>query len=176
MKIWNILPIFFIYSSFASSRLLQPKSSPLSFLNGNWFQIYSSKYVQESTEIDWNCIDVVVSTNNNNVNILKNAMIHNHKETGFVQNRTYELSNVNNTLLLTPLAISSSVIPNLQLKHIDDNYVILTGLDYLTMYVWTRNYSDFFSNNNNEALQLLRNFNYTTYYKYPHLSYNDYCF
>jgi len=177
MKIWFILQIFFIYPIITSGRLLQPKAADFSFLNGNWLQIYSSKYVQESTEIDWDCVDVsiTVNTTNQTINITKSAILHNHVNLLVHQSRMYQQDTVNNTLSLTPIGSNSTIIPNLVIKHMDPNYIIITGSDYLTMIVLARDYTSFFENNNNDALQLLKSFNYTTYYKYPQISYNPFC-
>ena len=48
MKFSKVL--FLLFPIIASSRILEPKSVVnVSFLNGSWIQMYSSKYVQEST-------------------------------------------------------------------------------------------------------------------------------
>jgi hypothetical protein len=177
MKIWYILQTFFTIPAIISGRLLQPKTDDFSFLNGNWLQIYSSKFVQESTEIDWDCVDVsiTVDSTNQTVNITKSAILHNHVNLLVHQTRMYHQDTVNNTLSLSPIGSNSTIIPNLVMKHIEPNYIIITGSDYLTMIVLTRDYASFFESNNNDALQLLKSFNYTTYYKYPQISYNPFC-
>jgi hypothetical protein len=164
-----------MYSSLVVSRLLEPITKDISFLNGQWLQIYNSKYVQESSEIDWDCVEVSISTENNRVNITKSAILHNHKNLPTFQTRIYQSSMVNDSIILTPISISSSVVPTLEIKYEGIGYLIITGLDYLTMYVWVQNYNTFFNFYNSEALDLLKSFNYTTYYKYPKLSYHEDC-
>jgi len=178
MKFSKVL--FLLFPIIASSRILEPKSVVnVSFLNGSWIQMYSSKYVQESTEIDWNCVTVEISVNpkNNNVNITKSAILHDSKNLVTSQTRVYNAINgVDSILLLSPiLGTSSSITPNLALKYINDNYIIITGMDYLTMFIIVRDYETFIHVNDDDALQLLKSFNYTTYYKYPNLSFSSSC-
>jgi hypothetical protein len=178
MKFSNLL--FLLFPIIASSRILEPKSVNVSFLNGSWIQMYSSKYVQESTEIDWDCVtvDISVNPNNNNINITKSAILHDNKNLVTTHTRIYNAINGVDSilLLLSPiLGTSSSIMPNLALKYINDNYIIITGMDYLTMYIIVRDYETFIHYNDDDALQLLKSFNYTTYYKYPNLSFSSSC-
>lgn len=177
MKFSNLLVLLF--PIIATCRILEPKSMVnISFLNGSWIQMYSSKYVQESSEIDWDCVTVDISvTSNNNINITKSAILHDNKNLVTSQTRIYKTINgVNSDLLLSPiLGASLSIIPNLALKYIHNNYIIITGMDYLTMYIIVRNYDIFIHENDADALQLLKSFNYTTYYKYPNLSFASSC-
>ena len=122
-------------------------------------------------------VDISVNPINNNVNMTKSAILHDNKNLSTNQTRVYKaITGVDSILLLSPiLGTSSSIIPNLALKYINSNYIILTGMDFLTMFIIVRDYETFIHDNDDDALQLLKSFNYTTYYKYPNLSFASSC-
>jgi hypothetical protein len=62
-------------------------------------------------------------------------------------------------------------------KNSDDEVevIVLTGSDNLSLYVLALNYSDYIKNYNKNILDLLKTFQYNSYYKYPLASYSFSC-
>jgi len=162
--------IFFYLFMTIKARLNQPVNQ-LSIL-GSWVQAFSSRYVQESYEIDWKCINVHISTDSeNHVIIEKEPLIH-YLPTNISFKKSYDLQEEN---LLVPVHQPSIISPSLLLKYENDEYCILTGSDNLSLFIFTKNITEFDENCKTDALNKIKSLNYTTYYKYPIQLYSNKC-
>jgi hypothetical protein len=150
-----------------------------SYLQGVWTQIWNNRYVQETNEMDWNCISVYVSYNKTNDiwSIKKNAILHNNKHLPIQKYYSYRLSQSE----LVPIDNKSLINPILDLKvtgpvsnqHYE--YLVLTGQDNMTMFTWVRDIDIFNEKYMHTVSNLLIQYNYTGYYKSPLACYNNIC-
>jgi hypothetical protein len=164
------------------ARLLSPPVA-IDPLSGLWIQAFSSRFVQETTEIDYDCVTINFSIEEGSdlVHYNKRANLHRVKNSTTSIDRTYRREVEDDVMSLVPLSVSSTTFPTLLVRGSknmtdDDGYVILTGTNNLTLYVLTRNYGAFVASVfYEEVLDLLRSFDYTTYYKFPLSSYSVDC-
>jgi hypothetical protein len=156
----HIIFLNFFLGIFA--RLNQPVNN-LPIL-GQWQQLYSSRYVQESYEIDWHCIHVNISTDNeNHVIIEKKPLIH-HLPSNLTFKESYD---VHDSDILVPNGqYYVTIFPNLVIKN-EDQYIILVGQDNLSLFILSKNATVFETEYKKEALDKVKSFNFTTYYKFP---------
>jgi hypothetical protein len=144
-------------------------------INGQWIQVLSNRFVQETFEKDWKCIQTNIYPNkNNNIIIEKNGIIKNFKDLNITLITEYNLKqNQNKYYILYP--ISMFTLP-LQIKYIKENkYIIMTDLNNNSLFVFSNDYLDFYKTYKNETMDLIRSLNFTNYYKYPLPSYTQDC-
>lgn len=174
------LVVLLLMPFLGACRLLSPQA--VDWMDGNWIQAFSSRYVQETTEIDWSCVRIEFSSEEKDlVYSNKTACLHHLDGVRTSIQRTYRREVDGENILLVPVSISSTTFPTLVVRSSrnmtdESGYMILTGTNNLTLYVLTRNYGVFVASAYyEEVLDLLRTFNYTTYYKFPLSSYSADC-
>lgn len=150
-------------------------------ITGKFVQIYNSKFVDETSEIDWNCVSVNITTKNNNTLLIeKNGFLHKQPNIPASSSKMYELEHKNNSWNLIPKSKVGVVSPILEIKFINNddsviNYMILTGKDNLTMFLFANNYTNFVKKYEGEAKKKINEFKYNSYYKYPKSTYGYGC-
>lgn len=132
---------------------------------GRWDQVYSNYYIQSTSEIDWKCItvDLNLTDDDNKILMSKTASLHG----GPIFIRT-----INTTIAeVTSNVWQMGKIPFILRKTDDErSYLVLTGLDNLSLFVWARNASEFLSSQfNNQTLVDLEQWLFTGIYKTPML-------
>lgn len=109
-----------------------PSSPKIQHLNGTWKQLYSNQYVQLTTEIDWKCIQVYVSVNDDSreMTFYKKAKLHGGPQdvvtpnvhARLYNNQTkYKVSSNNKTYDIHPYS---------------NDTVVITGVNDPSFYVW----------------------------------------
>jgi hypothetical protein len=156
-------------------------------MSGWWEQVMSSRYVHETTEIDWDCVKLHLDVEEGNdgsdlVHYNKTASLHDLKNTTTSVQRTYRrVVDEEGVISLIPESVTSTTFPTLVVRSFkkmtdDGGYLILTGTNNLTLYVLTRNYEAFINSvNYEEVLEFLGTLDYTSYYKFPLSSYSSAC-
>lgn len=145
--------------------------------NGNWYQLWNNRYVQETNEIDWNCINVHIHNTHDIFHLEKDAILHNNKNITIKKNYIYKL----NDDKFFPLLLESVINPVLEIKLLGPiynnqyDYIVLTGADNLTMFTFTRDINIFNEKYLHDVSNALIKFNYTGYYKSPLISYTNFC-
>lgn len=148
-------------------------------LVGDWVQLFNNKYVQMTSEIDYHCVSVVVrQTGGNRVQVRKHALQHGNQGQPIVWNNTYVPSllhqdndSFEDNLILTPSQNSSYVVVPLFLRKMESDFLIWTGLDNKTMYVWGKTPAQ----PTTEILELLNRLDFNGMYKTAVSSYNASC-
>lgn len=156
-----------------------PKPVDVSPIVGDWIQLFNNKYVQMTSEIDYHCVSVAVEpAGANQVQVRKHALQHGIAGQPIVWNNTYvpsllreETESFENNLVLTPVKNSSYVVVPLFLRKIDVEFLIWTGLDNKTMYVWGKTPTQ----PTTEILELLNRLDFNGMYKTPKPSYDTTC-
>ena len=99
-------------------------------LQGHWNQLYSNKYVQLTTEIDWKCIHVYVnvSESSKEMTYYKKASLHGGPQTVTTPEVHAHLHND-----ATKFTVSDK---NYDVHPYSKNTVIITGEDHPSFYVW----------------------------------------
>ena len=148
----------FITGSFLTC--LIPTVSAL--LIGEWQQVYSDNFVQTTTEIDWYCVNVSVEVKPFSIlTVTKNAFLHGG-------DTEYESLPDVMTLEDGLVTIGGRAFID-RYGDSNPNTTVLTGLDNLSLFVWTRNSSAFY--NSQEEKQILHDltalWNFTGPYKTP---------
>ena len=146
---------------------------------GDWQQSYSDAYVQTTSEVDWKCVEVHVEKANGNDTVLgvsKTAYLHRIPSlTPFFRT---EKTTVNTTLRVKEddtLEVSDgSFLPHsLEVRILEDDMVVLTGIELPTLYIWTKQSTD--TANISRVLEDLERWNYVTPEKFPLPSYWETC-
>jgi len=166
----------FVFSNFVSFSL-----ADLSYtwnltkpLLGDWIQIYNNRYVQESSEIDWDCTQVSIQGNQTHVVIDKHSILHHNFDLPIHKSTDYSIYTYNGELILNSIQPLSVTNPILVLKNTQPpipsdepyDYVILTGTDQLTLFVLVRNI-DVFSKYLSDISTAIIDLHYTGYYLSP---------
>ena len=106
-------------------------------LDGDYYQIYSNRYVQITSEIDIKCVNVSIHTDVDNiVTITKTGYVHGLKATPY--NITYKFQETSPTVLYTP-----EIVLDVRDVGPSKDYIIVTGHDNLSLYVWVKNIERF---------------------------------
>lgn len=179
--------IFFIIGSFASlfsssyaNNLRNLQSVPqynfsLDAFTGDWIQVKTSHYVQTTSEIDWYCTNInVLKPKNNTLKISVSPKIHAIYYNPNKIVTTYDIENNNNNIIFNsskPLLLRKTG-PIVNGKY---DYTILTGIDNLTLLVWTRDFSRYNQYYDTEVMNLASSWEYNTSYKEPTSVYSYLC-
>jgi hypothetical protein len=123
-------------------------------LIGDWIQVYSNYFVQTTKEIDWGCVKVRV----NDTTVTKTYDEHHNPK----EKRSVTFPKL-------------SYFADLIVKGWSDNYIILTGTDNITMYVWARDFDTFMINDNSGVISQTLGWDYDTTYKALAPSYSEFC-
>lgn len=182
MKLYSIF--YFVISiipTFARLGEINNNKTNINQISGDWIQVLSSRYVQETSEIDWDCVKVNIKFNNDNSTIIhKNAFLHQLEIIPINNTKLYSLSlNQKSKNFELISKVNSTISPNLEFKYIHKinqtvNYFILTGSNNMSLYVLAKSFNDY-KNHKNEINKLLTDFQYTSYYKYALPSYSSAC-
>jgi len=132
----------------------------------DWIQVYSNRYVQESTEVGWKCVKVNISSHHNDtLFISKSALLENN----------------------TPISSNLTLVPNsttlfksneneiYQLRDCNENYILWTLNDDMSLFIWTRNLLEFKTYYEWRIMERFVFWNYVGYYKFPLSSYSLQC-
>ena len=159
------------------SGILNVEPFNFSNLNGHWFQIWNNRYVQETNEIDWNCVNVNIEAKQDRITVHKNAILHGNPNMTIQKMYQYKISSHDE---LVPTSNLSIINPTLDVKiygptstHYE--YIALTGKDNLSLYTWVRDIDVFNDKYIHDVSNLLIKYQYTGYYKSPLSSYESYC-
>lgn len=138
---------------------------------GDWKQLYSNRFVQDTSEIDWDCVDVHVSRH---LEIQKSPLIHHQFYSSYplkirLENPREEddkfIFDVENNLFLQYEI--RDFVPN--------EYIVWTLNDEISMFVWTKNIKKFNETYEDHVFRNLDLWEYNTYYKEPIACYTDFC-
>lgn len=150
---------------------------------GQWVQVYSNRFVQETREVGWKCVNVnVTKIDNHDLLVVKTGCINNNTvSTQFKMSlMTYSGRQIipNNISYPIIYTLDSSFTYQLQLRDYDVDtydYLFFTGNDGLSLYIWTRNIVNFKINLDWKVLEKAVFLNYTGYYKFPMPSFTFRC-
>lgn len=176
--------ITFFLTAVSAVHLRTTKEVVETAVHGQWLQVYSDWYVQSTSEIDYSCVTVEIAsvgdTDIPTVTISKRAYQHGniHQPAHWAHSYTlsWKLDDATifqDNLVLTPTVNSSSVLVPLWLRRTGDDYLIWTGLDNKTMYVWTHTIPD--PAENSHILHQLAELDFNGTYKTPLSSYSASC-
>lgn len=157
----------------------------VSTLNGQWLQMYSDRYVQTTSEVDYSCVTVniqpVFSLSSPMVSVNKHAYQHGNTNMPLHWSQNYSISwsldsssVLEDNLVLVPTKGSSTVLTPLWLRRTTDNYLLWTGMDNKTMFVWAREFSP--PEEKSRILQQLTDLDFNGTYKTPLSSFSEICF
>lgn len=173
IKFLTLLSILFIQMSdaYISSSIMHNN------ITGKWSQLYSNRFVQETQEIDWYCIEIdTVLKNYHELAISKHSILHGN---------SYLPHNYEYTIFLPPIyerdkklhfkSDDINIINNnkyqVEYQIIDIgphyDYLIWTRNDNASLYIWTRNSSDFKKTYLNNVMEIIKKYDYNDYYKTP---------
>lgn len=181
-------------SLFFSTAAILANSSPteekkaqhgVSTIYGQWLQIYSDRYVQTTSEVDYSCVTVnvlpVFSLSTPMVSVNKHAYQHGNQHMPLKWSQNYSISwsldsssVLQDNLVLAPVKGSSSVVTPLWLRRATDNYIVWTGMDNKTMFVWAHEFSP--PEEKSRILQQLADLDFNGTYKTPLSSFSEICF
>lgn len=139
---------------------------------GDWIQVYNNRYVQETSEIDWDCTNVSIRGNESILHIEKHSILHQNFQIPIHKLTDYSIYTFNGELILHSIQPLSVTNPILVLKTFYASneqlydYIILTGTDQLTLFVLVRNL-DLFSKYLNDISNAIIDLHYVGYYLSP---------
>ena len=149
---------------------------------GSWLQVYSNFYVQSTSEVDYHCVQVDVQPVNHSItklSITKSAYQHGNINQPVRWTQLYNVTWLDTTdkeaednMVLVPLLSGSSVVIPLWLRRRDPDYIIWTGMDNKTLFVWAHEPSQQY---NPEVLHDLVELDFRGTYKTPVSSYSLSC-
>lgn len=181
MKLYNIF--YFVISIIPTFARLGENNNKtnITHISGDWNQVLSSRYVHETSEIDWDCVKVNIKFNDDNSTIIhKNAFLHQLEiiPTNSTESYSLKLNQKSKNYELIS-KINSTISSNLEFKYINKinqtiNYFILTGSNNMSLYVLAKSFNDY-KNHKNEIMKLLTDFEYTSYYKHALPSFSSAC-
>jgi hypothetical protein len=134
-------------------------------LDGDYYQIYSNRYVQMTSEIDIQCVNVSVRTDPENVVIIKTGYVHGLKTTPY--NVTYVFKEI-------PPGILYSHDTVLDVRDVgpSKDYIIMSGHDNLSLYVWVKDVDQFNRVYKTIVQDRIDAWSYNNEVKAPLISYN----
>lgn len=135
-------------------------------INGKWIQADSNRYVQETSEIGWNCVTVNLTKNGDQLSITKSAIQNNN--------------NVSSDMTLFPVLDKPNLyVDNInnvyyEIRYNDSNSLLWTTDDGAT-YIWVRDYIEFKTNDEWNLLNKFEIWGFTGYLHFPIPSYDLTC-
>jgi len=152
---------------------------------GNWYQLWSNRYVQETSEIDWDCVQMTWNETewSGYYQWTKTAILHNNHIITTQKINEYRWNSESNTLI--PSIHNVSIVnPILEVKWVGPlnedmkqyEYLITFGSDNNTLFTFVRDIDIFNENYRQDVSNLLIEYHYTGYYKNPLSSYTEFCF
>lgn len=170
-------------ASYLRAAQMDTDASAVEAVHGRWLQVYSDRYVQSTSEIDYSCVTAEIARANTSkpaISISKHAYQHGNIHQPVHWSQTYTLSwtldgttSLQDNLVLVPLVTTSSVLVPLWLRRSGDNYMIWTGMDNKTMYVWVHELPK--PAENAHILQQLAELDFNGTWKTPLSSYSESC-
>jgi hypothetical protein len=163
----------------ADARLGSPADNTTAFpdfIVGNWTQVLSSRYVQQTAEIDWDCVRVRASRTPSGVlAIEKTGIMHNTPDLVAIVVREFRPEFVEDRWVFHPVNIQSLRRVDMRVDyHNDTGIVILSSDDRLSVYVWTRAW-DVYTGNSKNISKILHELDFATYYRFPVPSFTGAC-
>ena len=109
-------------------------------LTGTWDQVYSNKYVQSTTEMDWKCIKVHAYAQDKQLNIYKVAHLHGGPQVVITPLVTAHLDNDKINIQKNARSSASPVKKDdtFDVHKYSNDTIIITGDDNPALFVWTR--------------------------------------
>lgn len=156
-------------------------------LQGEWSQVYNNRYVKETSEIDWDCINVNITDikflneSKGNLILEKSAIIHHNIDSIYHKSIDYNIYTNNGELVLHSVQELSVTNPILLMKKFGPiineqyDYIILIGTDNLSLFILARDIDNFNSKYINEISDILIDMQFIGYYKSPLSSYTSFC-
>lgn len=132
----------------------------------DYVQVYSNYYVQSTTEIDWKCIRVSVTQDQDRLNVTKNGYLHGIYGSPVKSIMSYNVTGKNKF---------KGEKETLVLRVENEDYLLWTGTNNLTMYVWAKDYERFMDDHNDDVRDYLKTLNFTGMYKTPVFSFTSAC-
>ena len=180
---YSILRWMTLFFTLSAASNLRSTLGGVQSVHGRWLQIFSDRYVQTTSEIDYSCVTVDVqplfNISSPMVSISKRAYQHGNTREPVKWSSNYTLSwtlegtsFLEDNLVLNPVK-ASSVIVSLWLRRTTDNYILWTGGDNKTMYVWARHLPS--AAEKAVIFQQLGELDFNTTYKTPTSSYSESC-
>jgi len=110
----------------------------------------------------------------------KQGFLHGHRNMTTSTSKIYAWHLNDSVWRLVPKTRTTIITPELEVRSIDRsnetiNYIILTGNDNLTMFVFASDYNAFTKKYKKDVIKKLNEYDYSTYYKSPLLSYGSGC-
>lgn len=141
--------------------------SAVGVVHKNFVQVYSNYFVQTTSEIDIKCITVNVTEDKYFMNITKTGLLHGLEVSPFRSTSYFRIHDDGKYV--------SDKETLVKRNDDDDNYIIWTGLNNITVYVWAKDFDIFLEKYNQEVLSNLQRLNYTGLYKSPLYSFSSRC-
>lgn len=157
-KLWKSLALL-LCSSIGSYAV-----NPFENITGEWQQVYSDYFVQSTTEIDWFCVNVTIEETYDEdvLTLTKRAYLHG----GDIDMASFPRLITTFDSGLTWIIGAQQFIN--RYNGSKENVTVLTGIDGLSLFVWTRNKTAFLgSSEEKEVLDDLERWNFTGTYKSP---------
>lgn len=152
-------------------------------IKGRWYQPYSNRYVQRTLEISYQCVTIDVSVTGEQIHINKTAISNNELVTynytlfPLKPTPTQLDEEKNGWALALPFQSDLNDNSHFRLQLIGDNYLIWTQEieDGQGLYVWTRDFLKFKTQDEWQILAKINFWNFTGYYDFPIASYDYNC-
>lgn len=149
-------------------------------IEGSWYQIYSNFYVQSTSEIDYRCVTVRANqTKTGDIIIQKQALEHGNSRLPLNWSQFYSVlwqtedhTVLDDNLVLVPSSNNSALTVPIWVRHAESDYIIWTGKDNKTLFVWSHSIDNL---SNPKILTKLAELDFTGRYKLPVPSYSASC-
>jgi hypothetical protein len=182
----KLLSFLLFHSSLRFVRSVTNKSSSTDFdesrILGNWKQVYSNRYVQETQEVNWKCVSVNLRKSNGRpgkIMVRKTGYTSNNRSNPscnhFTFNRKNPLKNHSSNNVMIEYITDGHDVYTLRDYGHDYNYLLWTKYDNSSLYVWAKNVIEFKVNDDWKVLERCVDLNYTGYYLFPLSSYTFNC-
>jgi hypothetical protein len=192
MKLFKIFNNLLYLVPLCFARLNEPRNTSienyLNSLSGLWAQAYSSRYVQESIQIDWSCVTQNItfqypSSEKILCEVTAKSTIHHNRPTVTQLTESFNVNASDLNEIKLSSNKTSAIKPNSWIiKYVGRNevnnkvdFIIVTNTDQISMFVLVKDYKNFTDDLKNVIIELLKSFDYTTYYKYPIETFDDSC-
>jgi len=168
-----MLRIFFIILSacVSTAAVLTP-----SMLNHTWTQVYSTYYIQSSSEIDWKCVKAFITVSNSTIAIKKKALLHGLLRSYVYNNAVYNITGVVENRIMLQNEKDKAIILCQADTDRPEYCIFSTPLStQLSSFVIARDYNIFMSQYAEEVNDILTSSNMSGIYKTLVPSYTNIC-
>jgi hypothetical protein len=174
----------FLFSLLSILSLVSSITFDPATIEGRWYQVYSNRYVQRTLEISYTCVTIDVVVDGKELQINKTAynanndvVSYNYTLVPLKPTKQEIMEEKQDWALALPFQSDLPENPHFRLRQINDNYLLWTQEieDGEGLYVWTRNFIDFKTNDDWVVLAKFNYWNFSGYYDFPIKSFDYYC-